>query len=103
MLEYAAFQNLGLRPLFLFASAIQQRPFGAAAEESLHSRRGAPIQIASGIQSVAQPGRYRNDPLVLIVRQSHENVDRALRRSPCLGEDGYEQTETEEGCARKIL
>lgn len=75
MPEKAAFQDFGLGRRL----AADQCPVGTAGKESLHSRRGAPIQVVSGIQSVSQPSWDRNDPLMLVVSQGYENVDGAHR------------------------
>src|ERR1700730_8151478 len=75
MFEYAALQDCGLGLL----STTQQRPLRTASEEGLHACRRAPIQVVLGIQPIPESRRNRNDPLVFIVSQCNEDMDRTDR------------------------
>src|SRR5580700_2564208 len=50
-------------------------PFRSILEESAHTKRRAPVEIAARIVAVSQKNVNRNDALMLIVGERHENMN----------------------------
>jgi hypothetical protein len=84
MLKHTALKNFSLR---LFTTG-DPFPVGTAREKRLHAIRRAPIEVVFWVFPIPKFRRDRNDALALIIRQCHEDVDRAHSRvlSPSRGE-----------------
>src|ERR1700733_5592872 len=82
----AVFENTPLQDLRLgLCTASDQQPVGTSCKESPHSICRAPIEIVIGGVAISESRRNRNNALMLVVREGHENVD-ATRRGilrPC--------------------
>ncbi len=73
MTEDAALEDSGLRTKL----ALKQMPIRTGFEERFHAVGRAPIEIVGSIAAIAEPSGDRNDALMLVIGQGHENVDNA--------------------------